>query len=80
MAELSPRELCSLAGCSPTVLTAAALRPPDRVGLHTTSARELARVLGVSLDYLIAGLGRAPSRARVRRAVARARAAHARAE
>lgn len=71
---LTAKELARLAGLSPPHVHAieTGLRP--RVETRTASA--LADVLGVSLDWLVRGLGRDPSARRVRGAVADARTEH----
>jgi len=71
LAELSARELCSLAGV--TVSVAAMI---ERGHIHRPAAdilAALACVLGISLDWLILGKGEAPSGARVKAAVEAAR-------
>lgn len=44
----------------------------ERPNIEAETARALARVFGCSLDWLIAGMGRPPTDAALRRAVARA--------
>jgi transcriptional regulator with XRE-family HTH domain len=67
----SQREVDRLAGL-PTGL--GRIERGIRVGIELATAAAYARTLGASLDWLVFGIGRAPSAARVRRAIASARA------
>ena len=73
-AGVSRRELCRLAGLNATFLARARtdLRSVPRADLVVA----IAKVLGATTDWLVAGHGTAPSAAAVRAAVAAARAAH----
>lgn len=72
---LSARELDRLAGLAEghsSIIEASAKK-----SLSTQTAQALARVLGLSLDWLIAGDGKPPSERAVRAAVDAARTAYA---
>ena len=70
---LSTRELDRLAGITEghTSLIETGARP----NIEARTAASLARVLGVSLDWLVTGAGKEPSERAVRSAVAAARVA-----
>lgn len=68
--DLSARELSSLAGLSDGLV---ALIESGVRGIGGRSAVALGRVLGVSSDWLLAGIGDEPTARCVRRAVAAAR-------
>lgn len=77
-ARLSARELSSLAGLSNSVVTRLENEDRPRPSSHTVCA--IARVLGVSVEWLGEGIGPPPTPDAVRAAVAKARAAKAKAE
>lgn len=73
LAGLSARELDRLAGQAEGHATVIELR--ESTAVRTDTADRYARVLGVSLDWLVSGSGDAPTQRSVRLAVDRARAA-----
>lgn len=68
---LSQRELATLAGLSPSHVGLIEQGRVDDLG--SGAASSLATVLGVSLDWLVRGLGRRPAAADITAAVAKAR-------
>lgn len=68
---LSARELDRLAGIGQG--HSALIESGQRPNVEAKTATALARVLGVSLDWLLMGRGRPPSDAAIRAAVAEAR-------
>jgi len=71
MAGLSARALSALAGLNHARVNQIETRV-ENVGSRTLAS--LARVLGISLDWLITGIGDPPTKESVRAAVERARA------
>lgn len=68
---VSASELSSLAGLSPAHV--ALIERGSRPNITVTTAMAIARVFGVSVEYLVAGEGPAPSPDDVVAAIARAR-------
>lgn len=79
LADVTARELDRLAGETQGhfSLMVDRLRKRTDSDIETETAESYARVLGVSLDWLIRGAGREPSKNRVRAAVEAARASKA---
>jgi hypothetical protein len=75
-AALSAREISRIAGLVPTHVWA--LEVLGRPGVTADTVSRLAKVFGVSLDWLYGGVGTPPTRLEVARAVQRAQARHAR--
>lgn len=73
---LSQRELASLAGLSPSHVGLIEQGRVDDLG--SDAAARLATVLGVSLDWLVRGIGRCPAAAELTAAVTKAKARQAR--
>lgn len=79
LADISARELDRLAGATPghfAVILDRLRKRPD-ADVETGTAEAYARVLGVSLDWLISGTGREPRERAVRAAVEAARSSRA---
>ncbi len=72
-AGLERSELSELAGLSPALV--GMIERGDRTNITAATAVSLARVLGTTAEYLVAGEGAPPSVSEVQAAVARARAA-----
>lgn len=72
LAGLSGRQLDELAGLA--VGHSSAIEGGRRANLESSTSTRVARVLGLSLDWLLAGVGDEPSRDAVLAAVERARA------
>jgi transcriptional regulator with XRE-family HTH domain len=70
LAGLTPRELGTLIGASP--ITVGNLEQGVSRNPNADTVVALARTLGVSLDWLLLGRGRAPTRERVQAAAQRA--------
>ena len=75
---LSARGLSELAGLSPTLVSY--LERGERESVEARTLVALATVLGTSAEWLLTGLGDAPTERRVRAAVERARQAATAAE
>lgn len=75
LVDLSARELDRLAGLAEGHTSL--IENGTRAAVEAKTAQALARVLGISLDWLIAGLGKMPSERTVRSAVDAARVAYA---
>jgi DNA-binding Xre family transcriptional regulator len=73
--DLGTRELDRLAGL--TAGHTSAIETGNRPNVEARTAAGLCRVLGVSIDWLVLGDGRAPTERTVRAAVHSARVSHA---
>jgi transcriptional regulator with XRE-family HTH domain len=76
LSELSQRDLDRLAGLSEGHV--GMIESGRRENLEASTASRIAKVLGMTLEWLIDGTGEGPTPAKVRRAVASARNAAAR--